>query len=71
MSSDEQKYWYNSSTGEVEFGLLSPSIDRVGPFDTEAEAANAPQKLRERSAAWAEEEAIDNDWRKATGGDGE
>lgn len=75
MSVDEQKYWYNSATGQVEFGRISPSTDRVGPFDTEAEAARAPELLQERARAWAEEEAAEDDW-GATGqtaerGDGE
>jgi len=55
--SDEKKYWYNLATGEVEFGLVSPAVDRAGPFDTAEEAARAPQKLKERANAWAEEEA--------------
>ena len=66
--SGEGKYWYNSTTGEVEFGLESPSIDRVGPFDTAEEAANAPQLLQERSKAWAEEDAADDDWGSSDGG---
>ncbi|KAA9110500.1 SPOR domain-containing protein [Microbacterium rhizomatis] len=57
MSSDSEKYWYNLTTGEVEKGFESPAIDRAGPFDTREEAAAAPQLLRERSRAWAEEEA--------------
>lgn len=66
MSSGERKYWYNTTSGEVEYGYLSPAVDRVGPFDTAEAAANAIQTLRERSEAWAVEEAIDEDWRKAT-----
>lgn len=62
MSNGDEKYWYNLETGQVEFGMISPSIDRVGPFDTEAEAANAPAKLKERSRAWAEEEASEDSW---------
>lgn len=50
------KFWYNLRTGAVEFGMLSASVDRVGPFDTEAEAQAAPELLRSRSEAWAEEE---------------
>ena len=57
MTSDSEKYWYNLTTGEVEKGFESPAIDRAGPFDTAEEAAAAPQLLRERSRAWAEEEA--------------
>jgi hypothetical protein len=62
MSDGDEKYWYNLETGTVEFGMISPSADRVGPFDTEAEAARAPERLRERSRAWAEEEAAESGW---------
>ncbi|RWZ51644.1 SPOR domain-containing protein [Labedella phragmitis] len=57
---DDKKYWYNLRTGAVEHGFLSPSVDRAGPFDTEQEAAAAPQKLRENSRRWAEEEAAED-----------
>lgn len=70
MSSGERKYWYNTNTSEVEYGYISPSVDRVGPFDTQEQAANAMSTLRARSEAWAVEEAIDEDWRKATEVDG-
>lgn len=60
MSSGEDKFWYNLTTGKVERGFESPAIDRAGPFDTEEEAANAPKLLAERSRAWAEEEAEDD-----------
>lgn len=69
-ASGEHKYWYNTTTGEVEYGYISPAVDRVGPFDTQEQAANAMHKLKERSEAWAVEEAIDDDWRKAANTDG-
>lgn len=53
----DEKYWYNSRTKQVEFGRLTPAVDRVGPFDTEAEAARAPEIVAERARAWAEEDA--------------
>ncbi|MBT2486071.1 MULTISPECIES: SPOR domain-containing protein [unclassified Microbacterium] len=62
MSDGDHKYWYNLETGQVEFGMISPSVDRVGPFDTQAEAARAPEVLKERSRAWAEEEAAEQGW---------
>ncbi|WP_193599138.1 SPOR domain-containing protein [Microbacterium sp. YJN-G] len=62
MADGDEKYWYNMNTGEVEFGMLSAAVDRVGPFDTAEEAANAPEVLRERSRAWAEEEAAADSW---------
>lgn len=55
----EHKYWYNLKTGAVEQGFLSPAPDRVGPFDTHAEAEHALEKLRANSAKWAEEDADD------------
>lgn len=52
------KYWYNTKTGEVEKGKQSIAQYLIGPFDTEAEAAQAWDRVRERSAAWeAEDEA--------------
>ncbi len=55
-SASTEKYWYNLKTGAVEKGMVSPGVDRVGPFETEGEASNALNLLRERSAAWDEDE---------------
>ena len=55
-----EAYWYNLKTGEVEKGFKTASFDRAGPFDTAEEAARAPEIIRERSRAWAEEEARDD-----------
>lgn len=57
MAQSTEKFWYNLVTGKVEQGFESPAIDRAGPFDTREEAEKAPELLRERSRAWAEEEA--------------
>jgi len=62
MTSDSEKYWYNLKTGEVEKGYESPAVDRAGPFDTPEEAAQAPEVMRRRSRAWAEDEARDDAW---------
>ena len=62
MTDGSAKYWYNLTTGTVEFGFESPTIDRAGPFDTAEEAANAPALIAARSRAWAEEDAADDDW---------
>ena len=62
MASDSEKYWYNLKSGEVEKGFESPAVDRAGPFDTPEEAAKAPEVIRERSRAWAEDEARDDRW---------
>jgi hypothetical protein len=55
----EHMFWYNLRTGEVERGFESPSVDRVGPFETHAEAERALEILRANSAKWAEEEAAE------------
>ena len=58
MSGDgAESYWYNLKTGEVEFGFESPSFDRVGPFDSRAEAENALETLRTNSARWDVDDA--------------
>ncbi|GAA3947621.1 SPOR domain-containing protein [Microbacterium soli] len=62
MSDGDGKYWFNLSTREVEFGMQSPAVDRVGPFDSAEEAANAPELLRERSRAWAADDAAEDSW---------
>ncbi|GAA1960252.1 SPOR domain-containing protein [Microbacterium aquimaris] len=62
MSGSEEKFWYNLSTGQVEKGHVSPAIDRAGPFDTAEEAARAPELLKERSRAWADDDARDDGW---------
>ena len=61
MSRDtEHQFWYNLTTGQVEEGMVSPAVDRVGPFETRAEAERALEILRANSAKWAEEEAAED-----------
>ncbi|MBD3941050.1 SPOR domain-containing protein [Microbacterium sp. NEAU-LLC] len=62
MTDGSEKYWYNLKTGEVEKGFESPAPDRAGPFDTPEEAAKAPEVIRGRSKAWADEEAREDSW---------
>ncbi|WP_261167182.1 SPOR domain-containing protein [Microbacterium sp. Marseille-Q6965] len=63
----DAQYWYNAKTGEVERGLVSPAPDRIGPFATPEEASRAYEILAERSRAWAEEEAREDDWDAGSG----
>lgn len=58
--SETPKYWFNIKTKQVELGLKSSSLDRIGPFETEAEAKNAEEIVKARSKAWREEETEDN-----------
>jgi hypothetical protein len=54
--SDSPKYWFNIRTKQVEHGLRSSSEDRIGPFETEAEAVNAEAIVKARSEAWRAQE---------------
>ncbi|WP_137755922.1 SPOR domain-containing protein [Agrococcus sp. SGAir0287] len=54
------EYWYNLETGAVEEGMVSPSVDRAGPFATAEEAARAPEIIEERSRRWAAEDAAED-----------
>ncbi len=53
---ESKQWWFNHQTGEVEHGPQSLGMHRDGPFESEAEAARAPEIARERAAAWAAEE---------------
>lgn len=56
MTEEAPRFWYNSRTGQVEEGMLSPSVDRVGPFVTADEARHAPEKLADNARRWQEED---------------
>ncbi len=58
--SDKPKYWFNLKTKQVETGLKSSSLDRIGPFETEAEARNAEELIKLRSEAWTKQEQEDD-----------
>jgi len=57
--SEHPEYWYNLKTGQVEIGPQSASRNRVGPFSSREEAADALLKIRARSEAWRESEKED------------
>lgn len=54
--SEQPKYWFNIKTKQVEKGLVSRSSDRIGPFDTEEQARQAEETVRQRSTKWREED---------------
>jgi len=58
--SEAGKFWFNTKTRKVEFGLKSSSLDRIGPFETEREAANAEEIVRLRAKKWLEEERLED-----------
>ena len=50
-------FLFNLKTKQVEHGLKSSSLDRIGPFHTEAEAKNAEATVRARSEEWKKQDA--------------
>ena len=44
------EFWFNTSTGQVEVGPQSLSIDRIGPFATRELAENALESIRRKAA---------------------
>lgn len=55
------EWWYNTRTHVVEEGMVSPAVERAGPFKTREEAERAPQLIAERAREWAEEESREED----------
>jgi hypothetical protein len=66
---NDDDWWFNYKTGEVEKGRKSPSMYRDGPYLTEADALRAPEIRQQRSQAWADEEAAGETAPEAGGGD--
>ena len=58
-STRDEGYWYNVSTGQVEYGRQSAWEHRLGPYATEEEARRALQTATERTAQW---DANDEQW---------
>lgn len=58
--SDKVMFWFNPKTGEVERGPQSIALDRIGPYETAAEAARAPEMIAERARKIREEEAAED-----------
>jgi len=56
---EEQEYWFNTKTGQVEQGKQSLAFYRIGPFKTRAEAELALETLAKRSEDWQEEQEND------------
>jgi len=52
-----EHYWYNTKTGRVEKGRQSSWENRMGPYDTEAEARRALDTAAAKSAQWEREDA--------------
>jgi len=56
---EEQEYWFNTKTGQVEEGKQTLAFYRIGPFSTRSEAEHALETLAKRSSEWKEEDQKD------------
>lgn len=54
----EGQYWYNVNTKTIEKGAQSDWSQLLGPYDSEAEARTALEKVQARNEAW---DAADED----------
>jgi hypothetical protein len=54
---DTVEFWFNLKTLKVEVGPKVAAAYRVGPFNSEEDAKNALELIRERSRSWSDEEA--------------
>lgn len=50
--SDEKQYWFCLKHHRVEGRDGCPNADRLGPYATESEAAQALELARQRTEAW-------------------
>jgi hypothetical protein len=58
--SDSAKFWFNTKTNQVEYGLKSLSMDRLGPFETESEAVRALEIVAARAKEIREQELLED-----------
>ncbi|MFA1547397.1 hypothetical protein [Actinomadura chokoriensis] len=52
MAHDDGDWWFCLKHMKVEHGPGCPGRDRMGPYASESEAANALALARERNQAW-------------------
>lgn len=58
----EQKWWYDSETGEVTYGKKNTWESRMGPYDTEEDARAAMKRVAARNDVADEWDEADDDW---------
>lgn len=58
------EYWFNLKTRSVEEGLMSLSLERIGPFSSREEAERGPEIVAQRAKALRDEENLleQEDW---------
>jgi hypothetical protein len=56
----DAKFWFNTATREVEHGPQSLALNRLGPFETAAEALRAEEIVAERARKIAAEDEAED-----------
>ena len=56
----DEEWFYNTKTHAVEEGMISPAIDRAGPYATRGEAEHALDQIKANSEKWAADEAAED-----------
>lgn len=56
------EFYYNLESGQVEEGKSSDVFERMGPYATREEAANALKSAEARNDRWDEEDKAWNEW---------
>lgn len=64
MADSDTKWFFNQETGQVEQGKVSSFANRMGPYDTQEEAANALKIAEARNEAADAYDEEDDDWGK-------
>ncbi len=60
----EGKYWFCVTHHAVEKEDGCPNEERLGPYDTAAEASRALEKVQERNEAWDHDPAWEDEARE-------
>ncbi|WP_043498844.1 hypothetical protein [Georgenia sp. SUBG003] len=53
---DKPEFYYNLATGQVEEGKVHGATNRMGPYGSAEEAAQAFARAQARNEKWAEED---------------
>lgn len=62
MMTDTNEWYYNTATGEVELGPLSPMQNRIGPYKTKEDAMEALEIAQENNKKWDDQDRQWHSW---------
>ena len=56
-SQHKDQFWFNAKTLQVEQGLKTAAVYRIGPFETRQEAERALEIVSQRATDWNQEDS--------------